>query len=182
MKIYTKQGDRGETSLIGGRRAPKNHPRVEAYGAIDELIAVIGIVRASETDSYYKQTVFDIQNNLMNIAAILASEGDNTKRLPEISDNDIATLEREIDRISESLPALKHFVIPGANLSESFAHLARSICRRAERVIVSMVEDGYSVPEPVSAYMNRLSDFLFIYARRLSGDAEKTELWIPKTR
>ncbi|MDR2287349.1 MAG: cob(I)yrinic acid a,c-diamide adenosyltransferase [Prevotellaceae bacterium] len=180
MKIYTKKGDRGETSLIGGKRVPKNHIRVEAYGAIDELISAIGVVRAYETDDYYKKFILEIQNKLMNIAALLASEGDTTKQLPGISDGDIAVLESEIDRITAILPKLNHFVVPGGNLSESFAHLARSICRRAERIIVTLTQEGHQVPEFLEAYINRLSDFLFTFARRLNRDAENMEIWIPK--
>jgi cob(I)alamin adenosyltransferase len=179
MKIYTKKGDKGETSLIGGKRVPKNHARVEAYGTVDELISAIGIIRALETDDYYKKFILDIQNNLMNIAAILASEGDTAKKLPEVSGEEIASLENEIDKISETLPKLDHFVIPGGTLPESFAHLSRSICRRAERSIVTLIDEGYPVPEYVETYINRLSDFLFTFARRLNNDAEKAELWIP---
>jgi cob(I)alamin adenosyltransferase len=182
MKIYTKKGDRGETSLIGGKRVPKNHARVEAYGTIDELISAIGVVRAYETDGYYKKFIFDIQNNLMNIAAILAAEGDTVKKLPEISVEDVMLLENEIDKINETLPKLSCFVIPGGNLPESFVHLARSICRRAERIIVSLTQEGYTVPEALESYINRLSDFLFIFARRLNKDAENAELWIPQTK
>jgi cob(I)alamin adenosyltransferase len=178
MKIYTKKGDRGETSLVGGQRVPKNHIRVEAYGTIDELISAIGIVRAGETDDYYRKLIFEIQNKLMSIAAILASEGDTTKKIPEISSEDIAVLEREIDKITETLPKLNHFVIPGGSASESFVHLSRSICRRAERIIVSLTREGYQVPEFLEAYINRLSDFLFTFARKLNQDAENTDIWI----
>jgi cob(I)alamin adenosyltransferase len=180
MKVYTKTGDRGETSLIGGKRVAKNHIRVEAYGAIDELISAIGIVRAGETDDYYKQLLFDIQNKLMNIAAILASDGGATKKLPEITECDLSALETEIDKISATLPKLANFIIPGANLPESFVHLARSICRRAERTVVSLTVEGHYVPEVVEAYINRLSDFLFTFARRQNRDAENTEIWTPK--
>jgi cob(I)alamin adenosyltransferase len=180
MKIYTKKGDKGETSLIGGKRVPKNHIRVEAYGTIDELISVIGVLRACETDDYYKKFIFEIQNKLMNIAALLASEGDTTKQLPEITGDDIAALENEIDKITATLPKLKNFVVPGKNLPESFAHIARSICRRAERIIVSLAQEGYQVPEFLEAYINRLSDFLFTFARRLNQDTENIEIWIPK--
>ncbi|MDR1593169.1 MAG: cob(I)yrinic acid a,c-diamide adenosyltransferase [Prevotellaceae bacterium] len=182
MKVYTKKGDRGETSLVGGKRVPKNHIRVEAYGAIDELISAIGIVRACETDEYYRKFIFGIQNKLMNIAAILASEGDAVKQLPEISGSDVVELENEIDRITGTLPKLNHFVIPGGNLSESFAHLARSICRRSERIIVALTQEGHYVPESLEAYVNRLSDFLFTFARKLNCDAENQEIWIPKIK
>jgi cob(I)alamin adenosyltransferase len=178
MKVYTKKGDRGETSLVGGQRVPKNHIRVEAYGTIDELISAIGIIRASETDSYYKKFIFEIQNKLMNIAAILASEGDTVKKMPEISSDDIVILENEIDEITERLPKLNYFVIPGGNMRESFVHLSRSICRRAERIIVSLTGEGYQVPEFLEAYINRLSDFLFTYARKLNQDSENTDIWI----
>ncbi|MDR1130719.1 MAG: cob(I)yrinic acid a,c-diamide adenosyltransferase [Prevotellaceae bacterium] len=182
MKIYTKKGDKGETSLAGGKKVPKNHIRVEAYGTIDELISAIGIVRACETVSYYKKLIWDIQNKLMDIAAILASDGDTAKQLPEISDEDVAALENEIDKISAELPKLSCFIIPGANLSESFVHLSRSICRRAERVIVTLTQEGHQIPAPLEAYINRLSDFLFTFARRLNKDAENMELWIPKVK
>jgi cob(I)alamin adenosyltransferase len=185
MKVYTKKGDRGETSLVGGKRVAKNHIRVEAYGAIDELISAIGVVRAGETDDYYKQFILDIQNKLMNIAAILASEGETTKKLPEITGEDIAVLENEIDKITATLPKLNSFVIPGGNLSESFAHLARTICRRAERIIVSLINEGHYVPEYLEAYINRLSDFLFTFARRMNQMTENTgntEIWIPKIK
>ncbi|MDR2382790.1 MAG: cob(I)yrinic acid a,c-diamide adenosyltransferase [Prevotellaceae bacterium] len=180
MKVYTKTGDRGETSLVGGKRVAKNHIRVEAYGAIDELISAIGVIRAGETDNYYKQFIFEIQNKLMDIAAILASEGETAKKLPEITAGDVLALETEIDKITATLPKLVNFVIPGGNLSESFVHLARSICRRAERVIVSLIIEGYDVPEVLEAYINRLSDFLFTFARRQNRGAENTEIWIPK--
>ncbi|MDR2653617.1 MAG: cob(I)yrinic acid a,c-diamide adenosyltransferase [Prevotellaceae bacterium] len=182
MKVYTKKGDKGETSLIGGKKVPKNHIRVEAYGTVDELISAIGIVRACETDDYYKKFIFDIQNKLMNIAAILASDGDTVKQLPEITGEDVVVLENEIDKITETLPKLNHFVIPGGNLSESFVHLSRSICRKAERVIVSLINEGYQVPDFLEAYINRLSDFLFTFARKLNKDAENVEIWIPKIK
>ncbi|MDR1582792.1 MAG: cob(I)yrinic acid a,c-diamide adenosyltransferase [Prevotellaceae bacterium] len=182
MKVYTRKGDKGETSLIGGKKVLKNHIRVEAYGTVDELISAIGIVRACETDDYYKQFIFDIQNKLMNIAAILATEGDTVKQLPKITDKDVAILENEIDRITETLPKLTHFVIPGKNLSESFVHLSRSICRRVERIIVSLVNEGYQVPEPLEAYINRLSDFLFTFALKQNKDAENAEIWIPEIK
>jgi cob(I)alamin adenosyltransferase len=166
MKVYTKTGDRGETSLVGGKRVAKNHIRVEAYGAIDELVSATGIIRAGETDEYYKQFIFEIQNKLMNIAAILASEGDTTKKLPEITDDDVTALENEIDKITATLPKLNSFVIPGGNLAESFVHLARSICRRAERIIVSLTSGGHHVPEALEAYINRLSDFFFVLDRK----------------
>jgi cob(I)alamin adenosyltransferase len=182
MKVYTKKGDRGETSLVGGKRVMKNHIRVEAYGAVDELISAIGLIRACEIEDYYKKFILEIQNKLMDAAAILASEGDVVKRLPEISAADVAVLEDEIDRITETLPKLDHFVISGGNLTESFAHLARTICRRAERVIISLTEEGYLVPEALEAYINRLSDFLFTFARKMDKDLETTEIWIPKTK
>jgi cob(I)alamin adenosyltransferase len=115
----------------------------------------------------------------MDIAAILASDGDTAKQLPEISGEDIATLENEIDKMTAELPKLTCFIIPGENLSESFVHLSRSICRRAERVIVTLTQEGYQVPELPEAYINRLSDFLFTYARRLN---ENSEFWIPKVK
>jgi len=182
MKVYTKTGDRGETSLIGGKRVLKNNIRVESYGAIDELISSLGIVRASDIDVYYKDFILNIQDKLMNAASILAAEGDIAKKLPKIDDNDIEILEKEIDRITEKLPLIKYFVLPGGNLPEAYAHMSRSICRRAERVIITMIEREYDVPEVLLRYINRLSDFLFSFARLLDVVHESGDMfWIPET-
>jgi cob(I)alamin adenosyltransferase len=176
MKIYTKKGDRGETSLIGGKRVPKNHIRVEAYGTVDELISSLGILRAYEQEPYYGEFLLSVQNTLMNISARLAAEGDIVKKLPEISTDEVSALESEIDKITATLPALGAFVIPGGNVPEAFAHLSRCICRRAERIVVALQDN--SLPEPLLEYINRLSDFLFVYARKQDRDRNtKDTVW-----
>lgn len=182
MKVYTKKGDKGETSLIGGKRVLKNNMRVEAYGTVDELISSIGIVRACRIEKHYKDFILEIQSKLMTIAAILATEGDEVKKLPKITKVDVKKLENEIDKINDTLPELKKFVIPGGSLPEAYAHMSRSICRRAERVIISLIDKKYEIPDIVLTYINRLSDFLFIFARKLDKDKKIADLqWIPKT-
>jgi cob(I)alamin adenosyltransferase len=176
MKIYTKKGDKGETSLIGGARVPKNHIRVEAYGAVDELIAAIGIVRAHEQVARYRDLLLEIQNVLMNAAALLAADETATVKLPEITDSNIANLEHAIDEISAQLPPLRSFIIPGEHPTESFVHLARSICRRAERVIVSLNAQSHPVPEALLQYINRLSDFLFAFAREIDNSLNLNDI------
>ncbi|MDR2424233.1 MAG: cob(I)yrinic acid a,c-diamide adenosyltransferase [Prevotellaceae bacterium] len=176
MKIYTKKGDGGETSLIGGKRVPKNNIRVDAYGTVDELISALGTIRALEQEAYYKEFILLIQNKLMNIGAILASDGSTTKTLPEIADSDVERLENEIDRITETLPRLNSFIIPGGNLPESLAHLSRCICRRAERVCITLTDSETNVPPLLLKYLNRLSDFLFIYARKKDDDLNSKEI------
>ena len=179
MKVYTKKGDKGETSLIGGKRVLKNHIRVNAYGTIDELISSIGIVRAYITETYYKEFLLKIQNNLMNVASILSAEGDFLKKIPEVKEIEITEIEKEIDKISQTLPALRYFVIPGNNIIEAHIHLSRTICRRAERIVVAMIEEKYTIPENILTYLNRLSDFLFVFARKMDSESQDT-LWIPK--
>ncbi|MDR2564257.1 MAG: cob(I)yrinic acid a,c-diamide adenosyltransferase [Prevotellaceae bacterium] len=182
MKIYTKKGDGGETSLVGGARVPKNHPRVEAYGTVDELISHLGVVRAYCADEYYKKFIFEVQDRLMTCSALLASDGDTAKKLPEIKLDDIEAIETEIDKIDATLPPLRLFVIPGGSPAEAFCHVARSVCRRAERGAVRLAQD-YEVPELVVKYLNRLSDFLFTFARKLDIDAgANDEVWNPKVK
>jgi cob(I)alamin adenosyltransferase len=179
MKIYTKGGDKGRTSLVGGERVSKSHPRVEAYGAVDELISCLGLVRASLSDAYYSKFILAVQDKLMICAALLASGDDTAKKLPEILPDDITALETEIDRMDETLPQLNSFVIPGGNLSEAFCHVARSVCRRAEREAVSLAKE-HKVSEFVLKYLNRLSDFLFTLARKAEKDAGlNDDLWLP---
>ena len=183
MKIYTKKGDRGETSLIGGKRVSKSHIRVEAYGTVDELISSLGVLRACEEDTYYGEFLLSVQNILMNISAILAAEEGVAKKLPEILTDEVSVLETEIDKITATLPALGAFVIPGGSLPEAFAHVSRCICRRTERIVVALVEQGNQVPEPLMEYINRLSDFLFIYARKKDLDRKTVDIvWKPDVK
>ncbi|MDR1898314.1 MAG: cob(I)yrinic acid a,c-diamide adenosyltransferase [Prevotellaceae bacterium] len=183
MKIYTKTGDAGKTYLIGGKRVFKNDAKVEAYGTVDELLSSLGIVRSLITDADDGNFILAIQKKLMDIASILASDEATMKKLPEITAQDIDTLEREIDKLTASLPVSTYFVIPGENSVESFVHLSRSICRRAERDIVSLLQEEYFVPELLLKYINRLSDYLFTLARKLNNDLGYKDIyWIPEVK
>ena len=180
MKIYTKTGDKGTTALIGGTRVPKSHPRVEAYGIVDELISSIGLIRACEIEARLQKELHEIQSRLMICAAMLAADEHAEKTLPTITPEDVILLENAIDEIEKTLPSLCHFVLPAAPLSAASCHMARSVCRRAERVCTAFAIE-YSLPAIVLVYMNRLSDYLFVLARQLtvkSGCPEK--FWIPK--
>ena len=181
MKIYTKTGDNGTTSLIGGSRVPKYHIRIEAYGTVDELNSYMGLIRdMPDIDSKSIQTIIQIQQKLMNISAILASEQHNSMSIPKINQSDIEFVEKEIDNISENLPVMKAFVLPGGNCTASHVHVARCICRRAERTVL-MLYSKYDSNELLIKYLNRLSDYLFILARKISNSLGiKETYWNPK--
>ncbi|MGD2033932.1 MAG: cob(I)yrinic acid a,c-diamide adenosyltransferase [Bacteroidales bacterium] len=176
MKIYTKKGDNGTTELIGGKRVPKNHLRIEAYGTIDELIAFIGVVRDHCENREISDDLLHIQNKLMIAAAILASEGEEYEGvLPKLFDKDIVRLEKRIDRMEEQLPNLTSFVLPGGHRSVSFCHVARTVCRRAERVSMSLYKDA-GLQDVVLRYLNRLSDYLFVLSRLLGRQFHADEI------
>lgn len=179
MKIYTKTGDTGTTALIGGTRVPKFDIRVEAYGTIDELSAHIGLIRSQNIDSQIIETLNLIQVKLMTISAIIASDK-TIKKLPQISDADIQILETEIDKYSSEIEPLKYFILPGGHSIPAFCHIARTVCRRAERVILQLNAEN-PLPCEVLIYMNRLSDFLFILARKMHKDLDIQEFfWFPE--
>ncbi len=181
MKIYTKTGDRGKTSLIGGKRVPKYHPRIEAYGTIDELISYIGLIRDQQIDEKSITTLIEIQDRLMTCASILAADCDDCNiKIPKIYTTDIEFLESEMDRMDEELPPLTSFILPGGHTVVSCCHIARTVCRRAER-IVTQVSDDMFVPEEVTKYINRLSDYLFMLSRKLGKDFKIFEItWQPR--
>jgi len=162
VKIYTKNGDAGATSLIGGGRVPKNHPRVEAYGNVDEVIAHIGLVRAYVTDTATSGLLQQIQETLMVLSAHLANQGSH-KKLPPLKEESIALLETSIDAIQEQLPPLSSFILPGPPLAAAFCQVARTVCRRAERSVVALGTEA--APPQTVTYLNRLSDFLFVLGR-----------------
>jgi cob(I)alamin adenosyltransferase len=167
VKIYTKTGDKGQTSLVGGTRVSKDNAQIEAYGTVDELNSAIGLVAGE--DKVYTDFLQDIQHKLFNIGSVLASEGDLDFELPTISEEDITILEKEIDRLNEGLPRLKNFILPGGSVLSAHTHLARCICRRAERRVVTLENDEYLIH---LRYLNRLSDYLFVLSReyiRLAG-------------
>ena len=180
-KIYTKTGDKGETSLIGGTRVPKYHDRIEAYGTVDELISYIGLIRDQKIDEATKSTLIEIQDRLMTCASILATDCENCKvKIPEIFESDIATLEQEIDKMENDLPPLKSFILPGGHQTVSFCHIARNICRRAERLSIK-VQEKFKISEKVIQYLNRLSDYLFVLSRKFSKDFKAKEIpWKPR--
>ena len=181
MKIYTKTGDKGQTSLIGGVRVPKYHLRIESYGTIDELNSFIGLVRDQEVDKHDKEVLKEIQDRLFTIGSSLASDPEKSRmKIPELRREDVELLEMEIDRMNEKLPELKHFILPGGNTAVSFCHAARSICRRAERVTVHLAEQS-SVDELIIIYLNRLSDYLFVLSRMLCFNHGIVEnVWHPR--
>lgn len=170
FKIYTKTGDDGTTALIGGTRIPKNHIRIEAYGTVDELNSWLGIIADLLVKEQVEKNVLkEIQNNLFTIGSSLACDPtkDTKMMIPDLLSSDIIFLENEIDRMDADLPALKNFVLPGGNVIASQCHVARCVCRRAERICVAMTQEGQQVDEKVIQYLNRLSDYLFTLARYL---------------
>jgi len=181
MRIYTRTGDKGETSLIGGKRVPKYHDRIEAYGTVDELIAHIGLIRDQEIDEEIKEILHRIQDRLMTSAALLAAEnGAEADKLPQLETGDIESLEQEIDTMDRELPPLKSFIVPGGHPIVSYCHIARTVCRRAERNALKITSDTLKL-ELVFQYLNRLADYLFVLSRKLSNDLYGTDnQWIPQ--
>ena len=181
MKIYTKTGDKGYTSLIGGTRIPKHHLRIEAYGTVDELNSYLGLIKDQEIEEHHKGILKEIQDRLFTIGALLASDPEKaTKKVPDLFEADVELLEREMDLMTEGLPALKHFILPGGCTASSFCHIARCVCRRAERLTVELSENS-QVEELVIIYLNRLSDYLFVLSRKINFNigAEENN-WIPR--
>jgi cob(I)alamin adenosyltransferase len=168
VKIYTKTGDKGQTSLLTGKRVAKSHPRIEAYGTIDELNSFVGLLGAYEICQTDKLVLEKIQYNLFNIGALLAMEIKKPEfKIKDISDADISLLEIEMDKMTEILPKLKSFIIPGGSQSVATAHVCRSICRRAERICIHLSEHDL-VDSTIIVYLNRLSDYFFMLARKIA--------------
>ncbi|MEM5564611.1 cob(I)yrinic acid a,c-diamide adenosyltransferase [Psychroserpens sp. AS72] len=188
MKIYTKTGDKGTTALFGGTRVPKHHIRIDSYGTVDELNSHLGLIRDQEINNHYKDVLIDVQDRLFTVGAILATDpekatlknGKDRLNIPKISEEDIERLEKEMDTMNESLPEMTHFVLPGGHQTVSFCHIARCVCRRAERLASALNDIEPFQPESLK-YLNRLSDYLFVLARKLSYDLQADEVkWIPK--
>lgn len=183
MKIYTKTGDTGTTGLIGGARLAKSAPRIAAYGEIDELNAAIGVVRAETPHLPIKESLAQIQSALFTVGAQLASPNGQAK-IENITSAHVSFLERQIDVIAETLPELRHFILPGGGKTAAYLHLARTVCRRAERSLVSLQSNpAESVDSWLLIYVNRLSDYLFTLAR-LANQLESIEdtPWAPRSR
>lgn len=181
MKIYTKTGDKGLTSLIGGTRVSKSEIRIECYGTVDELNSYIGLIRSGEIQAEYITVLKEIQDRLFTIGSSLASDPEKSKmKIPDLRDDDVLLLEQQIDNMNEELPDLAHFILPGGNSLISFIHIARCVCRRAERLIVRLQHDEF-VDETILVYLNRLSDYLFVLSRKVCLDSNMPEFqWIPR--
>ena len=181
MKIYTKTGDKGLTSLIGGTRVPKHHLRIESYGTVDELNSYIGLIRDQDIATKHKEVLKEVQDRLFTIGASLAADPEKSKmKIPDLHTADIELLEQEIDRMDTELPPLRRFILPGGSNAVSFCHIARCVCRRAERLSVHLSEDSF-VEEKVIIYLNRLSDYLFTLSRKIGNEQQIVENeWIPR--
>ena len=188
MKVYTKTGDKGTTALFGGTRVPKHHIRIDSYGTVDELNSYIGLIRDQEIDVRSKEILIHIQNKLFTVGAVLATDpekmtlknGKERLNIPKINEEDIKLLEDEMDKMDASLPPMTHFVLPGGHTTVSYCHVARTVCRRAERLATALY-DLEPFDERTLKYLNRLSDYLFVLARKLSKDLQAEEVkWIPE--
>ncbi len=183
FKIYTKTGDKGGTSLIGGVRVPKNHIRIESYGTVDELNSFIGMVSDMANNTAVTELLREVQDRLFTVGSVLATAPDKEvkMKLPDLHDTDVTWLENKIDEMNEVLPEMRSFILPGGNIASSTCHVARCVCRRAERLCVAMQEHNEAVPPIVIQYLNRLSDFLFVLARYISHINEAAEVpWRPR--
>jgi len=187
MKIYTKTGDSGTTGLFGGTRVPKHHIRIQSYGTLDELNSWIGMLRDQEIAAPHREQLLRIQDRLFTAGAQLAVDPDKERlkdgserlQIPFLSATDVESLETAIDQLDESLPPMTHFILPGGHPVVSTCHIARTVCRRAERM-TTLLDEHSPVPAEILAYLNRLSDFLFVLARKLSLELGADEIkWIP---
>jgi cob(I)alamin adenosyltransferase len=181
MKIYTKKGDSGKTGLIGGTRVSKGSMRIDAYGTIDELNSYVGVVRDHLNDETQISQLIEIQDRLFTIGSSLASDPEkSTMKIPDLTINDVSLLEQWMDNMDESLPEMRFFVLPGGHPAVSFCHVARCICRRAERIIVELSKNEF-VADMVMVYVNRLSDYLFVLSRKIAQDLGAAEQpWKPR--
>ncbi len=181
MKIYTKTGDQGTTALFGGKRVSKADLRIDTYGTVDELNSWVGLLRDQQVNSERKDFLINIQDRLFTIGSILATEPGNTKvKIPALAGQDVHALEKAIDEMDASLPAMKSFILPGGHQSVSFCHVARTVCRRSERLVIAL-----NSQEPVDSlliqYLNRLSDYLFVLARKMGQELKVDDTpWKPK--
>lgn len=181
MKIYTKTGDKGETSLIGGTRVPKHHLRIESYGTVDELNSWIGLIRDQSIHEKHITVLLEVQDRLFTLGSLLASDREDPKmKLPSLEETDILFLENKIDEMDKELEPMKSFVLPGGHTTLSYCHIARCVCRRAERLTVSLSEHE-NVNALIIKYLNRLSDYLFTLSRKLAQElGVKEHPWKPR--
>jgi cob(I)alamin adenosyltransferase len=181
MKIYTKTGDKGTTSLFGGKRVSKADLRIETYGTIDELNSWIGVLRDQEVNKVRAEILVEIQDRLFTLGSILATEPGNTKvKVPSLGGSDVTFLENEIDKMESELEPMRFFVLPGGHQSVSFGHVARTVCRRAERLCIAL-NTTESVDPLIITYLNRLSDYLFVVCRKMTAELKAAETaWKPR--
>jgi cob(I)alamin adenosyltransferase len=181
MKIYTKTGDEGTTSLFGGKRVLKSELRIDTYGTVDELNAWIGVLRDLEVNQKRRSALIEIQDRLFTIGSILATEPENTKvKIPHLQESDITFLEKEMDDMDTLLQPMRSFVLPGGHPAVSWGHVARTVCRRAERLVIGL--NNIEKADPlVIKYLNRLSDYLFVLCRMMTAELEVEETpWKPR--
>ncbi len=181
MKVYTKKGDKGKTGLIGGTRVPKYALRIDSYGTVDELNSYMGMLRDKALNAHFKTEMVHIQDRLFTIGSWLASDPEKGRmKLPEIQEEDITRLEKGIDAMEEKLEPMTSFVLPGGHETVSFCHITRCVCRRAERIVSELNEESELNPL-ILAFLNRLSDYLFVYGRLVSSELGAEEVkWKPK--
>lgn len=185
FKIYTKTGDLGKTSLIGGTKVSKSHIRIESYGTIDELNSYIGLVNDNLEDRHLKNVLQEIQDRLFTIGSSLACDPDKEPlmKIPDLTEEDTLFLEHEIDRMNEALAPMKSFILPGGHSAVSVTHIARCVCRRAERLCVHLQEENLFVDPLVIKYLNRLSDYLFVLSRYIAHLLGVAEIpWRPRVK
>lgn len=180
MKIYTKKGDQGHTSLIGGERVPKNHLRIDTYGTVDELNSYLGILRSFVKDNINSTILPEIQDRLFTIGSLLASAPSSKMIVPDLHLKDVVMLEEAIDRMNEDLPELRSFILPAGSIEIAHCHVARCICRRAERLVVQLNETDKQEPL-IMQYLNRLSDYIFVLSRFVAMEQDIDEVsWKPR--
>jgi cob(I)alamin adenosyltransferase len=181
MKVYTKKGDSGTTQLIGGTRVVKSSMRIEAYGTVDELNSYLGLIRDQSIKESQAEQLLEIQDRLFTMGSLLATDPKGTKmKLPQLQDSDIESLENWIDEMEETLEPMTSFVLPGGHTAVSFCHIARCVCRRAERIVVDLNENEKIEPI-ILTYLNRLSDYMFVLSRKLTLDFKANEIpWKPR--
>jgi cob(I)alamin adenosyltransferase len=183
MKIYTKTGDKGTTSLIGGTKVPKSHLRIEAYGTVDELNSYIGLCKDLLTDAQGQKILLEVQDRLFTIGSSLACDPikEPKMRIPDLIETDVELLEKEMDRMNERIPPMKNFILPGGHSTLSQLHIARCVCRRAERCCVRLELESLEVEEIIIKYLNRLSDYLFVLSRYTGHQLNVQEIpWKPR--
>ncbi len=183
MKIYTKTGDKGTTSLIGGTKVPKSHLRIEAYGTVDELNSYIGLCKDLLTDAQGQKILLEVQDRLFTIGSSLACDPikEPKMRIPDLIETDVELLEKEMDRMNETVPPMKNFILPGGHTTLSYLHIARCVCRRAERCSVRLELESPEVEEIIIKYLNRLSDYLFVLSRYTGHQLKVEEIpWKPR--